>query len=323
MNINEGFDLNFRGVEFTMSNNNSLQILKINSNLKHFGMNMFTIVNNTINYVPITYRYLNSTSKTNKFTDIFLNNIEENEENLISFKFSHTPLTDVNSTIELKLNCINLIYHQTFISRCMRFFTTQGQFEDLKNNVMESYKSFKKQTQSMVTSNITKKNNIKVKISPRKILIPINKYDIKNSKMLVWEMGQGGIDTSNNLEINDPKNIYDKHYTVDLGAISLRCYENVKGFKTTGVSTKNNKLFIEGIIKFDSGNIKETQFVFESLGKGKFEGYNKQISRGKKTYKLNSSKKGGKLVCESLNYNYRSRNELNESVRVYGTVRKK
>ena len=229
MNINEGFDLNFRGVEFTMSNNNSLQILKINSNLKHFGMNMFTIVNNTINYVPITYRYLNTTSKTNKFTEIFLNNIEENEENLISFKFSHTPLTDVNSTIELKLNCINLIYHQTFISRCMRFFTTQGQFEDLKNNVMESYKSFKKQTQSMVTSNITKKNNIKVEISPRKILIPINKYDIKNSKMLVWEMGQGGIDTSNNnIEINDSKSIYNKHYTVDLGAISLRCYENVK-----------------------------------------------------------------------------------------------
>jgi hypothetical protein len=68
-----------------------------------------------------------------------------------------------------------------------------------------------------------------VEISPRKILIPINKYDIKNSKMLVWEMGQGGIDTTNNkLEINDPKNIYNKHYTVDLGTISMKCYENIK-----------------------------------------------------------------------------------------------
>ena len=102
-----------------------------------------------------------------------------------------------------------------------------------------------------------------------------------------------------------------------------RCYENVKGFKTTSVSSKGKKLFIEGIIKFDSGNIKETQFVFESLGKGKFEGYNKQISRGKKTYKLSSSVKNNKLVCESLNYNYRSKNELNESVRVYGTVKRK
>ena len=102
-----------------------------------------------------------------------------------------------------------------------------------------------------------------------------------------------------------------------------RCYENVKGFKTTSVSSKNNKLFIEGIIKFDSGNIKETQFVFESLGHGRFEGYNNQISRGKKTYKLSGSIKNNKLVCESLNYNYRSKNELNESVRVYGTVKRK
>lgn len=109
-----------------------------------------------------------------------------------------------------------------------------------------------------------------------------------------------------------------------LGESYLReCYENVVGFKTTGISAENNKLMIEGIIKFDSGNIKETQFIFESIGDGKYEGYNKQISRGNKTYKLNTSINNKKLVCESLNYNYRSRNELNESVRVYGTVKRK
>ena len=117
---------------------------------------------------------------------------------------------------------------------------------------------------------------------------------------------------------------FDEESFNGLGESYLRnCYENVKSFKTTGVSSKNNKLFIEGVIKFDSGNIKETQFVFESLGNGKFEGYNKQISRGKKTYKLSGSVKNKKLVCESLNYNYRSKNELNESVRVYGTVKRK
>ena len=238
MKIQEGFEINFKGVEFTMANNNSLQIYKVNSNLKHFGMNMFTIINNTNNFVPITYRYLNTSGKSNAFTEIFLNEQENNDENLMSFKLSYTPLTEINSTIDLNLNCINIIYHQTFLSRVMTFFTTQGQFEDLKNNVMESYKSFKKQTQSMVTSNITKKNNIKMQISPRKILIPINKYDIKNSKMLVIEMGQGGMDTLNkNMVVNDPKNIYNKHYTVDLGAISLRCFENVKNY------VKNKKYF--------------------------------------------------------------------------------
>ena len=237
MKINEGFELNFRGVEFTMANNDSLQILKLNSNLKHFGMNMFTSINNTNNFVPITYRYLDNKSKGNTFTEIFLNEKKDSDENLISFKFSYTPLAEINSTIDLKINCINFIYHQTFISRVLFFFTTQGQFEDIKNNVMESYKSFKKQTQSMVTSNITKKNNIKMEISPRKILIPINKYDIKNSKMIVIEMGQGSMDTSNqNIAANDPQNIYNKHYTIDLGDISMRCFENVKNM----VKNKNS-----------------------------------------------------------------------------------
>ena len=51
-------------------------------------------------------------------------------------------------------------------------------------------------------------------------------------------MGQGGMDTLNkNMVVNDPKNIYNKHYTVDLGAISLRCFENVKNY------VKNKKYF--------------------------------------------------------------------------------
>lgn len=102
-----------------------------------------------------------------------------------------------------------------------------------------------------------------------------------------------------------------------------RCYENVTGFKTSSIASQGNKLFIEGVIKFDSGNEKKTNFVFESIGDNKFEGYNEQISRGKKTFKLSGSVKDNKLVCESLNYNYRSKNELNESVRVYGTVKRK
>lgn len=113
-----------------------------------------------------------------------------------------------------------------------------------------------------------------------------------------------------------------------LGESYLRnCYDNVKGFKTSNVATKNNRLFIEGIIKFDSGNEKKTNFVFNPIkiknNKYKFEGYNKEISRGKKTFKLSGALKNNKLVCESLNYNYRSKNELNESVRVYGTIKRK
>ena len=230
MKINEGFETNYKGLEFTLSNNESLNIFKINTNLKHFSINMFTAVNNTLNVVPITYRYLGEEDKGNSFTEIFINKENEKEEDIVSFKFSYTPLNDVNSTIDLKVNCINLIYHQTFISRVLTFFIVKGKYEDLKNNVMETYKGFKKQTQSLVTNNIIKKNNIKVVITPRKILIPINKYDIKNSKILVLEVGQGGMDTLNkNLSNNnDTLNIYNKHYNVDLGTISMQCYENIK-----------------------------------------------------------------------------------------------
>ena len=117
---------------------------------------------------------------------------------------------------------------------------------------------------------------------------------------------------------------FDEESFNGLGESYLReCYENVTGFKTTGISIDGKKLMIEGMIKFDSGNIKETEFVFESVGNGKFEGFNKQISKGKKTFKLTTLKEAKKLVCEALNYNYRSKNELNESVRVYGTVKRK
>lgn len=107
-----------------------------------------------------------------------------------------------------------------------------------------------------------------------------------------------------------------------------RCYENVTSFKTSNITLNENKEFvIEGKIGFDSGNKKDTQFVFSTKsnenGKLKLEGYNKQISKGKKTFKLNCSVNDKALICESLNYNYKGKNDLNESVRVYGTVKRK
>lgn len=121
---------------------------------------------------------------------------------------------------------------------------------------------------------------------------------------------------------------FDEESFDNLGESYLKsCYENVNSFKTSSIGRKGNKLFIEGIIGFDSGNKKKTNFVFEAIeaidGNYKFEGYNKEISRGKKTFKLSGSLNDQKLVCESLNYNYRSKNELNESIRVYGTVKRK
>jgi len=122
LKINEGFEINYKGVGFTLANNESLKIFKINTNLKHLGINMFTIINETVNVVPITYRHLSKEGKGNSFPELFINKENDDEEDLVSFKFSYTPLNEVNSTIDLKVNCVNFIYHQTFISRVLTFF---------------------------------------------------------------------------------------------------------------------------------------------------------------------------------------------------------
>lgn len=122
---------------------------------------------------------------------------------------------------------------------------------------------------------------------------------------------------------------FDNESFDELGESYLRrCYENVNSYETSKISQQaDGSYLIEGRIGFDSGNVKNTQFVFnkntDSQGKLKLEGYNNQISKGKKTFKLNCSVEDKTIVCESLNYNYKGKNDLDESVKVYGTVKRK
>lgn len=112
----------------------------------------------------------------------------------------------------------------------------------------------------------------------------------------------------------------------DLGESYLKkVYENVDSYKTTSVSESNNKIKVEGLIKFTSGKTKKTSFVFEAKtidkdGHAKFLGENLQISRGHKSFKLSGKISDNKFIAESLNYNYRAKNG-NSSQRVYGTVK--
>lgn len=107
-----------------------------------------------------------------------------------------------------------------------------------------------------------------------------------------------------------------------------RVYENVDSYKTTKVSSGNNKLKLEGIITFKSGNKKKTNFVFEAAemtkkNKAKFIGENQQITRGNKAFTVTGTFKGNKFLAESLNYNYRAKGTDGKSKRIYGTVSKK
>lgn len=106
-----------------------------------------------------------------------------------------------------------------------------------------------------------------------------------------------------------------------------KVYENVDSFKTSKVSTKGNLLKLEGIIKFNSGNEKATTFLFEAKditkkGKMRFIGENKQITRGKKAFTLTGKVDNNKLMVESLNYNYQTKDANGKSVRLYGTIKR-
>lgn len=115
----------------------------------------------------------------------------------------------------------------------------------------------------------------------------------------------------------------------ELGESYLKeVYDNVSEFKTSKVSLKNEQLIVEGVIKFNSGKSKNTQFIFEAKdatksGNVRFVGENKQISRGKKAFELRGKMQGSKFIAESLNYNYRAKNSDGKSTRLYGTVKTK
>lgn len=115
----------------------------------------------------------------------------------------------------------------------------------------------------------------------------------------------------------------------ELGESYLKSvYENVSSYKTTDVSSKGNTLVVEGLIKFNSGKMKPTKFVFEAStatknNKLRFIGENKQITRGRKAFtitgKLNKNKS---FITERFNYNYMTKNEKGKSTRLYGTLKK-
>ena len=82
-------------------------------------------------------------------------------------------------------------------------------------------------------------------------------------------------------------------------------YENVESYKTTKVSSEANKLFVEGLIKFTSGNTKKTSFILESKeltkeGKASFSIKNKELTENYNN-NLIGSIKNNKFITEELN----------------------
>lgn len=94
-------------------------------------------------------------------------------------------------------------------------------------------------------------------------------------------------------------------------------YSNVQSFETTGCSLQDNKLVVEGAIKFVSGKTKNTTFIYEAkknADKIILEGLNADFA-STKAFVLNCKLDTANcLIVESLSYNYMINNTLVEGL---------
>lgn len=104
-------------------------------------------------------------------------------------------------------------------------------------------------------------------------------------------------------------------------------YENVNSFKTSNITTKDNKVIVEGVITFDNNVKKNTSFLFESSnktknGKYRFIGENLNVTKGNKAFSLIGNVTDKKFLSESMNYNYRTKNDIGKFIRCCGTIKR-
>jgi hypothetical protein len=95
-------------------------------------------------------------------------------------------------------------------------------------------------------------------------------------------------------------------------------YSNVQSFETTACNLEDNKLIVEGIIKFTSGKTKNTTFTYETkkaIGRTiVLEGLNTDFA-SEKAFTLNCKVDTENcLIVESLNYKYTINNTLVEGL---------
>ena len=186
---------------------------------------------------------------------------------------------------------------------------------------------FESLTEGMEDISITTDGEvIKIKSTPRadkEMIVPPQeepkKQEVEEETPVVSEEGETA-----EIEVEE----IDEETFDTLGESFLKkTYRNIDSFKTSSAKKADNALVLEGIITFKSGKKAKTRFMFEAAtttrkGNVRFVGLNEHIAKKKGSFKLDASIKDGKLVCESLNYNYTGKDaRTGKSQRLYGTLR--
>ena len=87
-------------------------------------------------------------------------------------------------------------------------------------------------------------------------------------------------------------------------------YDNVTSFETKDGSFEDDKVILEGTIKYASNKTRDVKFVFENISrtkgnKYKLVGTNESITSDKDAFSVIATVKDGTLICETLSYNYK------------------
>ena len=198
----EAFCFRYKNLKFTMKKGENF--MNIETMLKEFSTEMVTIINKNETVLPITFTNDFSESTRNSQIEISTRNSQielseskrnsqiqhENADYIWKLNFrQNSPLDEINSIFQFHIKTTNLLYHQTFLDRVMSFFTVEIN-EDLVNSAWDKWNIIKEKTSNSIKYAFTKKNILEINIEPRKLIIPINKYDFKNSKILSVEVGQ-------------------------------------------------------------------------------------------------------------------------------------
>ena len=122
------------------------------------------------------------------------------------------------------------------------------------------------------------------------------------------------------LNLTDEPETFEENFNKLGTAYLKRVYENVNDFTISKVVNLKNKLVVEGVINFASGNKKDTKFVFENKNKStngiiSYTGMNETFSNAKKAFNLRGKEVNNRFIPESMVYSYNTKvlNEDNSS----------
>jgi len=217
----ESFAFSYSDLSFSMRKGELFS--NVESQLKSFNVELQTIINKYKTTLPIT----------------FLEESQRNTDFVFLFKFrQNAPKDEINSKLELTVNNLNLLYHQVFLERIIKFLTVDLN-EDIVSKAWEKWYVIKEEASEELKKALAKKNIVEIKVSPRKVVIPINKYDFQNSQMLVVDIGEI------NIFNGESEKRYTEIYDLDVSRVNFYHYFSFKDIKN---GPKFN-ILTEGLVK--------------------------------------------------------------------------